>query len=137
LADNKPVPPTAGDNDPEPVPKKQEPTIEQNIKPEPRTSVQEMPRFPGGDEELFAYLRKNLKYPQEAMALEMAGIVYVSFVVETDGSITEVTLARGIGNFCDEEAMRVVKSMPNWTPGKQNNIPVRVRYNLPIKFILH
>lgn len=96
-----------------------------------------MPRFPGGDEELFAYLRKNLKYLQEARALEMAGIVYVSFVVETDGSITEVTLARGIGNFCDEEAMRVVKSMPNWTPGKQNNIPVRVRYNLPIKFILH
>ncbi|TRZ76129.1 MAG: energy transducer TonB [Bacteroidetes bacterium] len=137
LADNKLAPPPGIEPDATPVDNKSESTIATGVKPPPETSVQEMPSFPGGDEALFAFLRKNLKYPQEARELEMTGIVYVSFVVEKDGSITEVTLVRGVGNICDEEAMRVIKSMPDWTPGKQNNIPVRVRYNLPIKFILH
>ena len=61
----------------------------------------------------------------------------ITFVMETDGSISEVTVARGIGFLCDEEAMRVVKSMPNWAPGKQNNTPVRVRLSLPVNFVLH
>jgi protein TonB len=123
MTDIKPVPPPGIEPDITPVDKKSEPTIGTKVKPEPVTSVQEMPIFPGGDEELFAFLHKNLKYPEVA--------------VEIDGSITDVSVARGIGSYCDEEAIRVVKSMPNWTPGKQNNIPVRVRYNLPIKFTLH
>ena len=136
LADIKPVPPPTVDISAEPVDNKQEPTIAVVEKTVPRTWVQEMPKFPGGDEELFAFLRKNLKYPQEARVIEMAGIVYVAFVVELDGSITDVKIERGIGSYCDDEAIRVVKSMPDWTPGKQNNIPVRVRYILPVKFTL-
>jgi protein TonB len=137
LADIKPVPPPGIEPDVTPVAKKSEPTIETGVKPEPVTGVQEMPMFPGGDGELFAFLRKNLKYPQEARIIEMAGVVYVAFVVELDGSITDVRIERGIGSYCDDEAIRVVKSMPDWTPGKQNNIPVRVRYILPVKFTLH
>lgn len=137
MTDNKPAPLPTGDIDVEPAPNKPEPVIGQNIKPVPVTSVGEMPQFPGGDAALFDFLSKNLKYPEEAKEIGISGKVFVSFVVETDGSITEVTLVRGIGTLCDEEAIRVVKSMPNWTPGKQNNVPVRVRYNLPIKFTLH
>ena len=137
LADIKPIPLPTVDSGAEPVNNKQEPTIAVVEKPVPRTWVQEMPKFPGGDEELFAFLHKNLKYPQEAKVIEMAGIVYVAFVVELDGSITDVKIERGIGSYCDDEAIRVVKSMPDWTPGKQNNIPVRVRYILPVKFTLH
>ena len=136
LADIKPVPPPTVDIGIEPVVDKKEPTIAIVEKQVPQTSVQEMPRFPGGDAELFAFLHKNLIYPPEARIIEMAGIVYVAFVVELDGSITDVKIERGIGSYCDDEAIRLVKSMPNWTPGKQNNIPVRVRYVLRVKFTL-
>jgi protein TonB len=136
LADIKPIPPPTVDIGTEPVDNKREPTITVEEKPVPRTWVQEMPKFPGGDGELFAFLHKNLRYPQEARALEIAGVVYVSFVVELDGSITDVKVERGIGSYCDDEAIRLVKSMPVWTPGKQNNVPVRVRYVLSVKFTL-
>ncbi len=136
LADIKTVPPPTVDIGVEPVDNKQEPTIAVVEKPVPHTWVQEMPKFPGGDGELFAFLHKNLNYPQEARVLEIAGVVYVAFVVELDGSITDVKIERGIGSYCDDEAIRLVKSMPAWTPGKQNNIPVRVRYVLRVKFTL-
>jgi periplasmic protein TonB len=136
LADIKPVSLPGIEPFATPDKSKSEPTIETREKPEPVTAVQEMPRFPGGDEELFAFLHKNLIYPQEAKVLEMAGVVYVAFVVELDGSITDVKIERGIGSYCDDEAIRLVKSMPAWTPGKQNNIPVRVRYVLRVKFTL-
>lgn len=136
LADIKPVVPTIGDIGAEPVPGKQEPTITIPEKPAPQTSVQEMPQFPGGDAELFAFLHKNLRFPKEAKELEISGAVYVTFVVELDGSITDVKIERGIGSYCDDEAIRLVKSMPNWTPGKQNNVPVRVQYVLKVKFTL-
>ena len=73
------------------------------------------------------------------MALEsgIQGKVFVTFVVEKDGHISDVTVRRGIGGGCDEEAIRVVQSMPPWKPGKQRNMPVRVQFNLPIRFILH
>ena len=75
-------------------------------------------------------------YPKIAKESGITGTVYVQFVVEANGSISNVKLARGIGGGCDEEAMRVVKAMPKWKPGKQNGRPVRVSFTLPIKFLL-
>lgn len=98
--------------------------------------VQEMPEFPGGDEERNKFLEKNLKYPQIAIQTEISGTVHVSFIVEPDGSLSNITILKGIGGGCDEEAVRVIKKMPKWKPGKQRNIPVRVNFILPIKFSL-
>lgn len=100
------------------------------------TIVEEMPEFPGGEGELFSYLRKNVKYPAIAKDAGIQGTVYVSFVVFTDGTIRDVKVLRGIGGGADEEAVRVVKSMPKWKPGKQRGKSVKVQYNLPIKFTL-
>ncbi len=103
---------------------------------EPFTIVEEMPSFPGGQEELMKYIGKEMKYPEEAVDNGIEGTVFIAFVVEPDGMITEAKVLRGIGGGCSEEAVRVVKGMPNWKPGKQNGKTVRVRYNLPIRFKL-
>ncbi len=100
------------------------------------TVVESMPEFPGGETKLYRYLRQNIEYPQIANESGIQGRVFVTFVVEKDGSITDVQVLRGIGGGCDEEAVRVVKSMPKWKAGKQRGKPVRVQYNLPIKFTL-
>lgn len=100
------------------------------------TVVEENPGFPGGEEERMRYLQQNLKYPQMARESGIQGTVYVTFVVEKDGSITDVRILRGIGGGCDEEAARVVKAMPRWNPGKQRGQSVRVQFNLPIRFVL-
>lgn len=102
----------------------------------PFTLVEEMPSYPGGQDALFAYISTNLKYPQEAMDKGIQGTVIVAFVVERNGSISEVRTLRGIGGGCDEEAVRVVQGMPDWTPGKQGGKAVRVRFNLPIRYRL-
>ena len=78
----------------------------------------------------------NIKYPEVARTSGITGTVYVQFVVEKDGSISDVKVVRGIGGGCDEEAVRVVKSMPRWKPGKQRGQPVRVYFTLPIEFKL-
>jgi periplasmic protein TonB len=119
-----------------PQPEKPEPALVTQEKPVPLTIVEEMPQFPQGVSGLKAYLLGHIRYPQEAKELNTQGFVFVTFVVEPDGSITGVKLLRGIGSGCDEEAVRVVRDMPKWTPGKQNGIPVRVQFNLPIKFTL-
>jgi protein TonB len=98
--------------------------------------VESMPEFPGGEVELHKYLAENIKYPQMAKESGIQGRVFVTFVVERDGSVTDVRVLRGIGGGCDEEAIRVVKNMPKWTPGKQRGKPVRVQFNLPVKFTL-
>ena len=98
--------------------------------------VENMPTFPGGEKKMLEYVAKNVKYPQLAKEVGTQGRVFVSFVVEKDGSITNVTILRGIGSGCDEEAMRVVKSMPKWNPGLQCGRAVRVSCNLPINFKL-
>jgi len=98
--------------------------------------VESMPAFPGGMDKLMGYLHDNIKYPIRAKELGIQGKVFLSFVIEKDGSVTDVSLLRGIGGGCDEEAIRVVKNMPKWIPGKQRNIPVRVRFNLPVNFRL-
>lgn len=100
------------------------------------TIVEDMPEFPGGQEELFKYLGKSIKYPPMAKEAGIQGVVYVSFVVNEKGEIKDVEVLRGIGGGCDDEAIRVVKAMPNWTPGKQRGKPVKVQYNLPIRFRL-
>ena len=100
------------------------------------TVVESMPEFPGGMAELYTYLGNNIKYPVMAKESGIQGKVYVTFVVERDGSITDVRVLRGIGGGCDEEAIRVVQSMPKWNPGKQRGKPVRVQYNLPVRFTL-
>jgi periplasmic protein TonB len=98
--------------------------------------VESMPSFPGGEYERRKFLAENLKYPQMAKESGIQGKVYVSFVIEPDGSITNVEILRGIGGGCDEELVRVIKLMPKWIPGKQRGKAVRVQYNMPIKFTL-
>jgi TonB family protein len=99
-------------------------------------TVDEMPKFPGGEQAMFKFIAENVKYPQEAKDKNIAGRVFVNFVVEKDGSVSSATILRGIGGGCDDEAMRVVKSMPKWTPGKQKGKPVRVSYIIPFMFKL-
>lgn len=98
--------------------------------------VEVMPEFPGGDEARMKYLVENIKYPEEARKKGIQGTVYVTFIVEKDGKISEVRVLRGIGGGCDEEAIRVVENMPNWTPGKQRGEAVRVQFNMPFRFTL-
>lgn len=98
--------------------------------------VEEMPQFPGGMPALAGYLRQHIRYPEEAREMKVSGKVFLGFVVEKDGGISDVVLLRRIGHGCDEEALRVVKAMPAWKPGQQGGKPVRVRYTLPINFKL-
>ena len=98
--------------------------------------VEEMPQFPGGQIALLQYLMKNTKYPEQAMKEGIQGRVAVSFIVEKDGSISDVKPVLSVHPLLNKEAVRVVKSMPKWTPGKQNGKPVRVRFNLPVMFKL-
>ena len=101
------------------------------------TVVESMPSFPGGPKARIRYLAENIKYPQMARESGIQGRVFVTFVVETDGSVTDVKIMRGIGGGCDEEALRVIKNMPKWNPGKQRGKPVRVQFNMPILFKLN
>ena len=109
-------------------------------KPEVATKVfdvvEEMPSFPGGSAALMSYLSSNTKYPVVAQENGVQGKVIISFVVERDGSISDVKVARSVDPSLDREAQRVVKSMPRWTPGKQNGQTVRVKYTVPVVFRL-
>ena len=109
-------------------------------KPEVATKVfdvvEEMPSFPGGKGALMSYLNSNTKYPVVAQENGVQGRVIISFVVERDGSISDVKVARSVDPSLDREAQRVVKSMPRWTPGKQNGQTVRVKYTVPVVFRL-
>lgn len=98
--------------------------------------VEEMPSFPGGNGALMSYLASNIKYPVVAQENGVQGRVTVSFVVERDGSISDVRVARSVDPSLDREAQRVVKSMPRWKPGKQNGSAVRVKYTVPVVFRL-
>ncbi|MFW5687822.1 MAG: energy transducer TonB [Bacteroidota bacterium] len=113
--------------------------------PEPEKEVDEdiiidrpeyMPEFPGGDQALYKYLAQAINYPSMAVNLNIEGVVFVGFVIERDGSVSNVHVIRGIGAGCDEEAIRAVESMPGWNPGRMGTQPVRVRYTLPVRFKL-
>lgn len=106
--------------------------------PEIMTFAEQMPEFAGGVEEMYKFLSKNIQYPQMARENGIQGKVILSFVVGADGKISQIEqVGKKLGWGLDEEAIRVVKTMPPWTPGKQNGKPVYVKFNLPIKFQLN
>src|SRR5690606_30116806 len=103
---------------------------------EPMSIVSEKPVFPGGEAAMRKFLADNLNYPLPARRDEVSGTVHVSFVVNTDGSIVDVKVIRGVGSGCSEEALRVVKSMPKWKAGRHNGHAVRTKMTIPVKFVL-
>ena len=98
--------------------------------------VENMPEFPGGDLGLMKYIQKNVKYPAIAKEYNITGKVYVSFIVDKSGSVTNVKIVRGVDKNLDAEALRVVKSLPKYKPGKQRGKAVRVMFTIPINFTL-
>lgn len=98
--------------------------------------VEEMPQFPGGPSAMFEYLSKSIRYPEEAEVKGIQGRVIVTFVVEPDGSISNVKVSKSVNPLLNKEAVRVVESMPHWIPGKQNGNAVRVKYTTPVTFKL-
>lgn len=119
-----------------PAVKDPEPVKEEVNENEIFTIVEEKPKFPGGDVELMKYLQKNIRYPDFAKENDIKGTCVVEFVVEKDGSITDVKILKDIGGECGAEAVRVAKGMPKWEPGKQRTKPVRVKYKMPVRFQL-
>jgi len=105
-------------------------------KTEPHISVEEMPVFPGGSAALLKYIAENTKYPAEAEENNIQGKVIIKFAVEPDGSVNRITVLRSVNPLLDEEAVRVIKSLAGWTPGKQNGIAVPVWYFVPVNFQL-
>jgi len=102
----------------------------------PYTIVEQMPEFPGGEAALKKYLNTAIKYPRIATENGVQGKVFVNFVVDKNGSISTVKVLRGVDSALDAEAVRVIKAMPKWIPGKQNGETVRVSYTIPINFVL-
>jgi len=98
--------------------------------------VEEMPEFPGGNEALQKYLAQSVRYPVIAQENGIQGRVYIQFVINQNGEVTNATILRGVDPSLDREALRVVEAMPKWKPGKQRNRPVRVSYTVPINFVL-
>ena len=99
--------------------------------------VENMPEFPGGDLGLMKYIQKNVRYPAIAKEYNITGKVYVSFIVDKQGTVTNVKIVRGVDKNLDAEAVRVVKSLPKYKPGKQRGKPVRVMFTIPINFTLN
>jgi len=102
----------------------------------PYTIVEQMPEYPGGEDALRKYLSTAVKYPRIATENGVQGKVFVNFVVDKNGSISNVKVLRGVDSALDQEAVRVIKAMPKWIPGKQNGETVRVSYTIPINFVL-
>lgn len=102
----------------------------------PYVIVEQMPEFAGGTAALMRYLRSHLRYPSAALAAQAEGRVFVSFVVQADGTIADISVPKGLGYGLDEEAQRVVRQMPVWMPGRQSNHAVAVRFTLPITFLI-
>ena len=98
--------------------------------------VEQMPEFPGGQQELMNFLMKNVKYPKVAQDKGTQGRVILQFVVNKDGSVVEPTVVKSVSPELDQEALRVIKMMPKWQPGKQNGEVVRVKYTIPVSFRL-
>lgn len=118
------------------VEKKPEPVEKKDEGPVSMAMVEQKPSFPGGDAEMMKWLSNNINYPPAAAEEGVSGKVTIQFVVEKDGSISNVIVARGKHPALDQEAVRVVKKMPKWTPGRNNGAPVRVTYLLPVTFKL-
>lgn len=106
------------------------------VEEKPFTTVEQMPQFPGGEDELMRFILGNLRYPSVAKEVGIEGRVIIRFVVSKTGDVTNVEILRGLDPSCDKEALRVVKMMPNWIPGKQNGRSVPVYFTLPIVYRL-
>ena len=100
------------------------------------TVVEHSASFPGGEKAFDNYLLKALRYPQTARDLKVQGKVFLTFVLEKNGSLSDVKVVKGIGNGCDEEAVRVIKASPKWIPARQRGHIVRQQYNVPIRFAI-
>ena len=100
------------------------------------TTVEENPSFPEGIKAMYQYIARNLRYPEPARRANVQGKVFVKFIVRKDGSVSDLQILKGIGFGCDEETVRVLGSMPKWTPGKQNGKPVSVYFTMPVNFVL-
>lgn len=109
---------------------------ENDIKDEIFISVEEMPEFPGGEKALLNYLATHVKYPVIAQENGIQGKVYISFIIDENGDVKNATLLRGVDKSLDNEALRVIRSMPKWKPGKQRGNPVKVQFTGPIVFEL-
>ena len=133
---NEPVTATTGPGRTDTLTLPEEP-VNTGVPDAPVIFVEENPEYPGGDAERIKFLKNNLTYPSEAKELGISGTVYLEFIVERDGSISNISVKRGIGGGCDEEAVRVTRMMPKWKPGRQQGHEVRVQFILPIKFTLH
>ena len=94
------------------------------------------PEFPGGEDSLYAYIARNIVYPEAAKKEKIEGRVFVTFVIEKDGQVSSAKILRDIGGGCGEEVLRVIRTMPKWKPGTQDGKPVRVQFNLPVAFEL-
>ena len=106
------------------------------VSDEPFIVVENMPEFPGGDQALMEFLAKNIKYPRRAKNIGIEGRVYLKFIVDVDGSISDIQVIKGIGAGCDEEAVRVLNMLPKFSPGKQRGMAVKVQMQLPVNFKL-
>ncbi|MBJ6119885.1 energy transducer TonB [Pontibacter sp. BT310] len=126
----KGVPPDLGDID------GTSDVVAEVVEEKPYEYVEQMPTFPGGELEMQKYIAKNIRYPAAAQRAGIEGLVVVSFVVSKTGEISEVKVLKGLGAGTDEEAMRVVKSMPKWNPGKQNGRAVPVRFTVPVRYTI-
>ncbi|MCQ2251979.1 MAG: energy transducer TonB [Bacteroidales bacterium] len=113
-----------------------EPEPEPEEEPQVFFIVEDMPEFPGGEVALRKYIAENVRYPEMAKENDIQGTVYVRFVVDTDGSVKNVEVLRGVDPLLDKEAIRVVQSLPKWKPGKQRGKAVKVSHSVPIKFAL-
>ena len=119
-------------------------TVETELEPEvieepdvPFTIVEDMPEFPGGEIALRKYIAEHIRYPELAKDNDIQGTVYLRFVVDKNGDVTDVTVVRGVDKLLDDEALRVIKSLPKFTPGKQRGKPVPVSTAVPVKFVLN
>jgi protein TonB len=128
----------AQSNHEEILPPAEKPVVENQEKDIPYVSVQEMPKFPGGEAAMFKYISNNIVYPKSAQKDGIAGTVYIYFIINKKGNVTSAEVKRGVrgGEELNAEALRVIKEMPQWEPGYQNGKPVSVQLTLPIKFTL-
>ena len=99
-------------------------------------TVDKMPEFPGGNDSLYKYMTKNFKYPVVAKDNKIQGTVYIGFIINEKGEVSDVEIIKGIGGGCDEEALKIIKNMPDWTAGKQNGEAVPVYLEMPVNFKL-
>lgn len=114
----------------------QESDAQETVKDTVAKTPEVMPQFPGGQDALVKFLQTHIKYPREAIKKNLEGKVYVGFVVEKNGKLSQVEIRKGVNELLDQEAIRVVSSMPDWQPGYQKGKPVRVQFVLPISFKL-